>query len=155
MAKLPDPKKFDDPDRLKQMAANAKRLGEDGLAWKCKARIAELAGFEHSDRLEREFWSAVSMAEQLKTEENGKTTKLTRTRQKYTRDGAKKCILDLALRGDFTEGFLVLYKNGFGHLTFEAAVLRNPDLFDDADIEAVRSKLNLEKIELTELKATP
>ncbi len=121
--------------------ANARRLGHMDLALQCQIRIAELAGAEYSDILEKEFWTAVNMAEEFKTLENGKTTKLSRTRQKYQRDGARKCIEDLALRDGFTDGFRILAENGRVDLTFEAVMLRHPTLFDQNKINAVKKKL--------------
>ena len=141
MAKIPDPSEMDDPAKIRNLMANAKRLGHDELALRCKVRIAELAGHEYEEDLEREFWTAVHMAEEFKTEENGKTTKLSRTRQKYNRDGARKCIKDLALRKEFAPGFYILADNGRTDLTFEAVLLRNPMKFDQESVAGVRDKL--------------
>ena len=141
MARLPDPSRIDDSEKLRNLMANAKRLGHDELALACQIRIAELAGAEFDDDLEREFWIAVKMAEEFKTEENGRTTRLTRTRQKHARDGSKKCIEDLASRPDVTEGFRILAENGRPDLTFEAVLLRHADKFDSSTVNSVRKKL--------------
>lgn len=141
MARDPDPADFDDPDRLRALMANAKRLEKPELAVACQARIAALAGQEYDDEVERAFWEAVTMAEEIKTEVNGKTTRLSRTRQKHTRDGALKCIEDLALKEPASDGFDILASKSRLDLSFEAIVVRFPDRFSDEAGEAAHRKL--------------
>src|SRR5690606_8447911 len=75
LANIPDPKNFDDPDKLRNLMANAHRLGHDDLVLRCQIRIAELGSQQFDDDLEKEFWTAVHIAEEFKTAENGKTTR--------------------------------------------------------------------------------
>ena len=81
------------------------------------------------------------MAEELRTAENGRTTRLSRTRQKHKRDGAKKCIADLATSSGFTEGFRILTDGGHPELTFEAILLRHSEQFTPDETETVQEKL--------------
>ena len=141
MANIPDPNTYDDPDKLRNLMANALRLGHEDLVLGCQIRLAELSSQEFDDALEKEFWKAVNIAEEFKTAENGKTTRLSRTRQKYTRDGAKKCVEDLAIRPAITEGFRILADNGRVDLTFEAVLLRHASQFDESAITIAKTKL--------------
>ena len=141
MVNIPDPNNFDDPEKIRNLMANALRLGYDDLVLGCQIRIAELGGQQFDDALEKEFWTAVNIAEEFKTAENGKTTRLTRTRQKYNRDGAKKCVEDLAIKPAITEGFRILAKNGRVDLTFEAVLLRHAGQFDESAITIAKTKL--------------
>lgn len=137
----PDPKIMTDPEKLRALMGNAKRLGRDDLVLACRFRLAELAGHEFNDVLEREFWTALTAAEEFKSAENGKTTRLSRTRQKYARVGARKVIEDLAASSKITEGFRVLCENGRPDLTFEGVVLRNRHLFEEYVLAEAKTKL--------------
>jgi hypothetical protein len=136
-----DPSVINDPARLRKLRANAERLGETALALQCNIRIAELAGQSYDDEIEREFWIAVTCAEEFKTVENGKTTRLSRTRQKYARVGALACITDWALDPKVTEGFRILLAAGRPDLTGEAIALRHPDKFSAETVQAASRKL--------------
>lgn len=141
VANIPDPNTFDDPDKLRNLMANALRLGHGDLVLGCQIRLAELGSQQFEDALEKEFWTAVNIAEEFKTAENGKTTRLSRTRQKYNRDGAKKCVQDLATRPAMTEGFRILADNGRVDLTFEAVLLRHANQFDESTVDIAKTKL--------------
>ena len=141
MVNIPDPNNFDDPDKLRNLMVNAHRLGHADLVLRCQIRIAEVGSQQFDDELEKEFWTAVHIAEEFKTAENGKTTRLSRTRQKYNRDGAKKCVEDLAIRPDITDGFRILAENGRVDLTFEAVLLRHAGQFDESAISIAKAKL--------------
>lgn len=141
MAKIPDPDTFDDPDKLRNLMANASRLGHEDLVLRCQVRLAELGSQQFDDDLEKEFWTAVNIAEEFKTAINGKTTRLSRTRQKYNRDGAKKCVEDLATRPEITDGFRVLAENGRMDLTFEAVLLRHASQFEESAVRTAKTKL--------------
>lgn len=141
MAYEPNPDEMDDPDKLRTLIENARRLGRDDLVLRCQAQIARLAGNEYDDELEQEFWQAVHMAGEISLANTGKKTPLTKTRQKFRRDGAQKCIADFATRSDFTDGYRLLTDAGYQELTFEAVLLRHPDQFTPEDVKKVRKKL--------------
>lgn len=139
--KIPDPQTFTDPEKLRKLMANAVRLGYEDLAFQCRLRIAELAGATHDDVLEREFWTAVSAAEEIRTAANGKTSRLTQARQKHKRVGAQKVLEDWALDPATTDGFATLVTHNRGDLTGEAIVLRHEDRFSVDAVNAARKKL--------------
>lgn len=145
---FPDLTKFTDPVQLRKLGANARRLGYAEYAFAVQLRIAELAGIDFTDELEREFWTAVAFAEEVKTLENGKTTRLTRTRLKHAKVGARQCLVDWALDPKVTDGFEILVGNGRADLTGEAIVLRHRDLFTEDVIMAAERKLREHGVEL-------
>lgn len=138
---IPDPNNFDDPDKIRNLMANAQRLGYGDLVVGCQIRIAELGSQQFDDALEQEFWTAVYLAEEFKTAENGKATRLTKTRQKYSRDGAIKCAGDLVVKSEIPEVSLILIENGHVDLTFEAVLLRHANQFDESAIAIAKTKL--------------
>jgi hypothetical protein len=138
---IPDPQTFTDPEKLRKLMANAVRLGYDDLAFNCQLRIAELNGLNHTDLLEREFWTAVSAAEEFKTAANGKTTRLAKIRQKHRRVGAQRVLADLVMEEAISDGFEHLVAHGRGDLTSEAIVVRHEDQFSVDAVNAARKKL--------------
>ncbi|MBU1174369.1 MAG: hypothetical protein KKH72_03120 [Alphaproteobacteria bacterium] len=136
-----DPNALSDVKQLRQLMKNAHERDREDLVLACQLRIAKLKGLEFSDVLEREFWQAVACAEEFKTIENGKTTRLSRTRQKYERVGAKQCLADWANDPKLTDGFRILIRAGHPEYTGEAVVVRHADLFDSATVEAAKAKL--------------
>ena len=141
MVKDPNPKNFNDPEKLRGIINNALRLGRDDLVLACQLRIADLAGSKFDDEIEREFWQSVVCAEEFKRIEHGKKTPLARTRQKYARDGAMKCIEDWARNPKTTDGFQILIDAGHPEYTGEAIVLRHSDKFSSEVITAAKKKL--------------
>ncbi|MCA8833767.1 MAG: hypothetical protein K8953_01670 [Proteobacteria bacterium] len=134
----------------------------------CKKTIEILNHmFLNQYKLEKEFWLAILIGEQVRQKEpNNKHSQMyrfMRSREKYYNDKdfccdecgnkkscqnkkpyadrVKKTMLDLALRSDFTDGFDILERNDCLYLSFEATVIRNPDDFDKQDIETVKKKM--------------
>lgn len=146
-----DPDTFNDPEKVRQLLANAKRLGRDDIVLKCQLRLVELAGQNYDEDIEREFWMAVTAAEEFKTAQNGKTTRLSRTRQKYTRVGAVACITDWAVSEKVTEGFRILIDAGRPDLTGEAIAIRHSDRFPQQAVASARKKLEDHGVDISSL----
>lgn len=138
---IPDPQTFTDPEKLRKLMANAVRLGHPDLVFGCQLRIAELVGSAHEAGLEREFWTTLAAVEELKTETNGRTTRMTNIRQKHRRLGAQRVLTDWAMQTDITDGFERLVAEGRSDLTGEAIVVRHEDLFSVDAVNAARRKL--------------
>jgi hypothetical protein len=151
MAYVPDPSSFTDAAKLRKIIANAERLGQTDLALACRLRIAELAGQKFDDVLEREFWMAVTCAEEFKTQENGRTTILSRTRQKHKRVGALQCLVDWAEDPKVTEGFHILLKAKRPDMTGEAIVLRHAEKFPPETVALARQKLEAHGVDVASL----
>jgi hypothetical protein len=136
-----DPKTLTNPRQLRVLADNARRLGRDDIVVECNIRIGELAGQVYDDVLDREFWMAVSCAEEFRSQETGRTSRFSRTRQKYGRVGAKRCLEDWALDNKVTDGFLILLRHGRPDMTGEAIVIRHAAKFSPAAVTSARRKL--------------
>lgn len=148
-----DPKTMSNPDALRQLMANAKKLGREDIVLDCQLRLSALAGAKYEDAIEREFWMAVTAAEEFKTAENGKTTRLSRTRQKYDRVGAITCIEDWASSDKVTDGFLILIRAGRPDLTAEAIAIRHSESFSSAAVASARKKLEDHQVDISELRS--
>ncbi|MFN4208928.1 MAG: hypothetical protein ACK4G5_00060 [Devosia sp.] len=138
---IPDPQTFTDPDKLRKLMANAVRLGYDDLAFGCQMRIAELAGAAHTDAVERAFFTGLVAAEEFRTADNGRSTKLIKIRSKHKRVGAVKVLSDMMMAPELSDGFEKLVAHNRSDLTGEAIVLNNEDAFSVDVVNAARKKL--------------
>ncbi len=123
------------------------------LVLECQVRIAELAGEAYDGELEREFWTAVAAAEEISTQKNGKTTRLSRTRQKVARVGVVRCLTDWALDPKVTQGFSILVEGEHPELTGEAIVVRHADKFPADAVTSAKKKLAEHGIDILRLSA--
>jgi hypothetical protein len=138
---IPDPQTFTDPDKLRKLMANAVRLGYDDLAFGCQMRIAELAGNAHPQGVERAFFTGLVAAEEFRTADNGRSTKLIKIRSKHKRVGAIKVLSDQMMETDLTDGFAKLVAHNRSDLTGEAIVMAHEDEFSVDVVNAARKKL--------------
>ncbi|WP_332699252.1 hypothetical protein [Devosia sp.] len=138
---IPDPQTFTDPDKLRKLMANAVRLGYDDLAFGCQMRIAELAGAAHSDAVERAFFTGLVAAEEFRTADNGRSTKLIKIRSKHKRVGAVKVLSDMMMAPEMSDGFDKLVAHNRSDLTGESIVLNHEDEFSVDVVNAARKKL--------------
>lgn len=143
-----DPQTLNDPKLVRQLMKNAGDRGMQDLVLQCQVRIAELAGQQYDEVLEREFWRAVTVAEEIATEKNGKTTRLSRTRQKAARVGVVQCLIDWALDPKITQGFQILVAS-HPELTGEAIVVRHADRFPPEAVQSAREKLAAHGVQLS------
>jgi hypothetical protein len=74
------------------------------------------------------------------TEENGRTTRANRTRQKLKNRGIEQCLIDWAL-GPPTEGFKLLIDKGLAELTAEYLVVKHNRVFPPHVVDAARRRL--------------
>lgn len=136
-----DPSNLSDVKKLRALIANAKRLGRSDVVLRAQIRIAELAGLASVDPIEAAFWRAVTITEEFLSEQRGKTTRLSRTRQKHQRVGARQCLIDWANDPKPTEGFKLLIEEGKPELTGEGIVLKYACEFDAETVCAAQRKL--------------
>jgi hypothetical protein len=139
---IPDPQTFTDPEKLRKLMANAVRLGYDDLAFGCQMRIAELVGATHNeDEIERAFWTGLAAAEEFRTADNGRVTRLVKIRSKHRRVGALRVLADQMMEAGISDGFEKLVAHGRSDLTGEAIVLRHEERFTVDVVNAARKKL--------------
>lgn len=138
---IPDPMTFTDPDKLRKLMANAVRLGYDDLAFGCQMRIAQLAGNAHADPVERAFFTGLVAAEEFRTADNGRSTKLINIRARHKKFGAVRVLSDIMMTPELSEGFAKFVAHKRSDLTGEAIVLNHEDKFTVDVVNAARKKL--------------
>lgn len=131
----------DDVEKLRTMRANALKLGAAGVADTALKRLISVAPSEQPGSVEHDFWQMVHALEQFLSEERGKTTKLSRTRQMATRTGVVPTLINLASRDKDTAGFQMLVDRGMPEYTGEAIVLRHAAAFATEVVEVARRRL--------------
>ena len=129
-----------DPDALKIMAKNALRSGELKVLHAAQLRLYAILPSAKPGTLEHGVWQSIHALEDALGNERGKTTRLTRTRQKIDRDGEHKTVSDLVL-GKVSDGFNMLVERGMPKLTFEAVALLHAKDFDDTILAAAEKRL--------------
>ena len=147
---IPDPQTFTDPDKLRKLMANAVRLGYPDLAFGCQMRIAELAGAAHTDAVERAFFTGLVAAEEFRTADNGRSTKLINIRARHKKFGAVRVLSDMMMSPDLSDGFAKLVENKRSDLTAEAIVLNNEEAFSVDVVNAARKKLMDQNVSIGE-----
>lgn len=130
-----------DPQRLRQIAANARKQGELSVARAAELRLYEILPSEKPGTFEHDVWRSIHALEGTLTSERGKTTRLGRTRPKIARVGELETIKDLIMRKDPSEGFFMLLERQMPELTFEAVALRHPERFETAVLDAAEQRL--------------
>ena len=131
----------DNPHELKNIAKNAARLGVMEVKRAAERRLFAVLPSADPTTLEHSVWQSIHALEAALTEERGRTTRLSRTRQKITRDGEHKTVTDLVL-GKMSEGFAMLIERGMPDLTFEAVALKHEADFGADVLEAAKRRLS-------------
>lgn len=137
----------DDKAKLKQLIANAKAKGEQEVEAAAFKRFIAIAPAEKPGTLEYDFWQTIHAFELVLTEERGKTTRLSRTRQKVARSGVV-ATLEAWAQGKETEGFKMLMERGMPELAGEAIILRHPSYFSAETLAAAKKRLGEAGVDL-------
>lgn len=131
----------DDPDKLRGIASNAKRLGAVRLHDEAKRRLYMVLPSEQPGTLEYAVWQSIFALEDTLKEERGKTVLLARTRQKIKSHGEHKCVADLVL-GKQSDGFDMLRDRQMLDLSFEAVGLNFAGQFSEDVLSAAKARLD-------------
>jgi hypothetical protein len=129
-----------DPEKLKRMMANARRLGKAGIERAASLKLYTVLPSAEPGTLEHDVWRSIHALEGALKDERGRTTLLGRTRQKIARDGERRTVADL-VRGKASDGFRMLMDRGMVDHTFEAVALRHQSMFEDEVISAAADRL--------------
>ncbi len=140
-----------DPDKLRTWIKNAQNQGADDIAEAAFRRLVTILPAENPGTVEYDFWRTVYAFEHVLSEERGKTTRLSRTRQKVGRDGVLKTLEDWSVSKKSTPGFKMLLERGMPELTGEAIVLRHPAKFDDSTRGAAQQRLEEAGVDIENL----
>jgi hypothetical protein len=131
-----------DIERLGSLVRNARAKGAVELADTAFRKLVSLVPAEKLGTVEHDFWQTVQAFEFTLSEERGKTTRLSRTRQKVAKVGAVQILAEWATDSHPTDGFKKLVERGMPELTGEAVALRHADRFAAPVLEAARRRLS-------------
>ena len=84
----------DDPEKLRRIIENARKREADALADAALRKLVSVLPSERPGTVEFDFWRTIHSFEHVLTEERGRTTKLSRTRQKVQRVGVVQTLID-------------------------------------------------------------
>jgi hypothetical protein len=146
--------KCNDPKQLRQIASNAHIRGEEQVRRAAMLRLYEVQPSEKKGTLEYDVWQSIYALEGELSHERGKTTRLSRTRQKIARDGERGTVADLVL-GKVSEGFRMLVERDMPELTFEAVALRHANRFDEPVLASANQRLRDSGYDPENLRARP
>ena len=137
---------MDDVDKLRNLMANADRMGVAPVRDAAFRRLALVQTEGEPGTIEHDTLQTIHAYEQLVREELGKSKRLTRTRMKLTKSGAANALADLpATTADYA-AFETLKARGLDDLTGEAVILRHPDAFDAETRDAAQARLDAEPV---------
>jgi hypothetical protein len=146
--------KCDDEKLLRNWIENARRKGETEVEEAAFKRLIQLLPKENPGTLEWDFWRTIHAFELTLTDENGRTTRLSRTRQKVQRVGVKQTLTDWALGKKETDGFTMLLERGMPELSGEAIILRHANEFDEEVRDAAQMRLTNAGVDTRKLSLT-
>ena len=129
-----------DPQKLRQIAANAHKQGNEQVREAARRKLYEVLPAEKPGTVEYDVWQSIHALEDTLAHERGKTTRLSRTRQKIQKDKEVQTVADLVLKRA-SEGFHMLIERNLPELTFEAVALRHPKQFDQRVLDAASMRL--------------
>ncbi len=139
---------LDDPARLRRMMRNATDMGVDEVRVAAFRRLMDIQTDGEEGPFAQDAWKSIHALEEIRTQERGRTVRLSRTRQKIGRDGIRTTLEHLAGADTGTDGFRMLIDRGLPELTFEAIVLKHPQEFDAAVLSAARRRLEAEGVDV-------
>ena len=135
---------MDDPDKLRNLMANADRMGAASVSEAALRRLADVqidADAHARGSVGHDFMTTINAYETVLRQDRGKAVRLTPTRQKVTRVGAVKALAGFAEATKDMRGFELLLERGLPDMTGEAVILRHPGDFDEATRDAAATRL--------------
>jgi hypothetical protein len=136
-----DPLTMTDPKRIKILMQNALERGEEGLARLCMRRIFELGGADQVDKLSQRLWQVVTAYEEILKIKHGRAQRATKLRKQIELKGAVAALTALAMEKDVTPGFVAAIETGMAEFTGEYVILEYANRFEDAAVQAARTRL--------------
>jgi hypothetical protein len=142
----------ENPAELESLVKNAIKLGNTPVAEAAFRKRISLVPAERPGSVEHDFWQMVQAFEFTLSEERGKNTRLSRTRQKVAKAGVVQTLRDWAAGSQETAGFRMLLARGMPEFTGEAITLRHPEFFEPPVLEAAQQRLTAAGVDLNSLR---
>ena len=135
-------KRLKTPEDCESFAKNAQE-SHPHLALEAHRRAVELraAAYGAKTDAEREALEVVYAVEEVLSYKNHKKTRASRTWQSIKQHGILGTVERVVSRAKETDGYESLAEMGMEDLTFEAVVLRHPQLFQPETVERAESRL--------------
>lgn len=130
-----------DPEGLRNLMANAARLGVEPVRDAAFRRLAAIQSDGAEGSVENAVWQMIHAVEQIKREEAGKTIRLSYLRRDIQKVGEAAAIGKIVAKPGPSERFDELMARALPGYTAEAIVLAHPDAFDDATRVAATARL--------------
>lgn len=143
----------DDPAKLRTWIENARKGKQKEIEDAAFRRLIAILPKEAPGTVEYDLWQTIYAFEHVLSDERGKTTRLSRTRQKVARVGEAETLKDWALSTKSTDGFKMLIERSMPELTGEAIVLRHAGKFESDVVAAARKRLDEAGVDLDALLA--
>ena len=89
--------KCDDPEKLRTWIKNARNKHAEDVADAAFRKLISIVPSEQPGTVEHDFWQMINAFEYTLSQERGRTTRLSRTRQKITRDGVLQTLKEWAV----------------------------------------------------------
>jgi 4-hydroxy-3-methylbut-2-en-1-yl diphosphate synthase IspG/GcpE len=131
-----------DAEELKRLMDRALEMDVPSIYDAAFAKRLSLLADDAPGTVSHDLWKSIHALEQIRSEEAGKTIRLSRTRQKLKRVGVMKLLEDFAMHKSSTDGFDILIARSLPELTGEAIVLRHQQHFSDEVVTAARARLD-------------
>lgn len=132
---------MDDPGGLRNLMANAERMGVEPVRDAAFRRLAQVQSDAPEGSVEDAIWQMIHAVEEIKREAAGKTIRLSYLRRDIQKLGEVPAIAKLVAKSGPSERFDELMGRGLPDMTAEAVVLRHADAFDDPVRDAARTRL--------------
>jgi hypothetical protein len=138
--------KLKTPEDCERFATNVEKLGKAELALAARRRSVELRAAAHDAKTdaEREALEAVYAYERVLYSHRGKKVRASRTWQMIERRGIIPAVEHVVTRSTESTGYAALIQMGMQDKSFEAVVLRHPEVFSTEAVN--RSKKRLERL---------
>lgn len=137
---------MDDVEKLRNLMANAERMGVTPVRDAAFRRLAEVQTGDTTElepgTLDHDAMQTIFAYEQLVREELGKAKRLTRTRMKMTKSGTANALADFPKATEDYTAFETLRARGMEDLTSEAVILRHEGDFDKPTRDAAQDRLD-------------
>lgn len=140
-----------DPEGLRNLMANAARLGVEPVRMAAFHRLARVQSEGERGTVENATWQMIHAVEQIKREATGKTIRLSYLRRDIQKVGEARAIGKIVVKPGPSERFEELMASSLPGYTAEAIVLTHPDDFDDATRAAATARLEGAGVDLTTL----
>lgn len=137
-----------DVQKLRAWMENAQNQGRDDVYRQAFRRLCELAGVNHEDPMEKDFWGVIAAYEECLFEKHNKAVKANRTRPGIEKKGFKQCLIDWAQDTGSTPGFDLLIERGMFELTGEFLVIKYKEQFDETVVASARRRLEEAGVDL-------